>query len=174
MSDATIEAIRSGRAPMGLPPKEGVFAQAARELVRDGTLGDRTYQAIEHLLGRQGTVELIVTIGYYTMLSRIMTPLGVELEGRREPAGGGNATMSTTRRKAGVGCAAALGSMVGLFVVSLLVFRFVWGWVMPDVLPGAVEQGLVAESLGWSTSAKLALPIAILGGMFGFHRGSDT
>lgn len=82
--------------------------------------------------------------------------------------------MSTTRRKAGVGCAAALGSMVGLFVVSLLVFRFVWGWVMPDVLPGAVDQGLVAESLGWSTSAKLALPIAILGGMFGFHRGSDT
>ena len=82
--------------------------------------------------------------------------------------------MSTTRRKAGVGCAAALGSMVGLFVVSLLVFRFVWGWVMPDVLPGAVDQGLVAESLSWSTSAKLALPIAILGGMFGFHRGSDT
>ena len=82
--------------------------------------------------------------------------------------------MSTTRRKAGVGCAAGLGSMVGLFVVSLLVFRFVWGWVMPDVLPGAVEQGLVAESLGWATSAKLALPIAVLGGMFGFHRGSDT
>ena len=81
VSDATIEAIRSGRAPMGLPPKEGVFAQAARELVRDGTLGDRTYQAIEHLLGRQGTVELIVTVGYYTMLSRIMTALGVELEG---------------------------------------------------------------------------------------------
>ena len=81
--------------------------------------------------------------------------------------------MSTTRRKAGVGCAAAIGSMVGLFLVSLIVFRFVWGWVMPDVLPGAVDQGLVAESLSWSTSAKLALPIAVLGGMFGFHRGSD-
>lgn len=89
VSDATIEAIRSGRAPMGLPPKEGVFAQAARELVRDGTLGDRTYQAIEHLLGRQGTVELIVTIAYYTMLSRIMTPLGVELEGAESQPGEG-------------------------------------------------------------------------------------
>ena len=82
--------------------------------------------------------------------------------------------MSTTRRKAGVGCAAAIGSMIGLFIVSLLVFRFVWGWVMPDVLPGAVDQGLVAESLSWGVSAKLALPVAVLGGMFGFHRGSDT
>ena len=78
--DEVIEAIRSGRAPMGLPAKEGVFAQAARELVRDGTLSDRTYQAVEHLLGRQGTVELVVTVGYYTMLSRVMTALCVELE----------------------------------------------------------------------------------------------
>ena len=82
--------------------------------------------------------------------------------------------MSTSRRKlAGVGCAAGVGSMVGLFIVALLVFKFVWPWVVPDVLPGAVDQGLVAESLSWSTSAKLALPIAVLGGMVGFHRGSD-
>ena len=82
--------------------------------------------------------------------------------------------MSTSRRKsAGVGCAAGVGSMVGLFVVALLVFKFVWPWVVPDVLPGAVDQGLVAESLSWSTAAKLALPIAVLGGMVGFHRGSD-
>jgi 4-carboxymuconolactone decarboxylase len=78
--DEVIEAIRSGRAPMGLPAKEGVFAQAARELVRDGTMSDRTFQAVEHLLGRQTTVDLIVTVGYYTMLSRVMTALGVELE----------------------------------------------------------------------------------------------
>ena len=31
-----IESIRSGRAPMGLPPKEGVFAQAGKEYVRNG------------------------------------------------------------------------------------------------------------------------------------------
>ena len=82
--------------------------------------------------------------------------------------------MNSSRRKsAGVGCAAALGSMVGLFLVSLLVFKFVWPWVIPDVLPGAVDQGLVAESFSWSTAAKLALPIAVLGGIVGFHRGGD-
>ena len=82
--------------------------------------------------------------------------------------------MSSSRRKsAGVGCAAGVGLMVGLFIVALPVFKFVWPWVVPDVLPGAVDQGLVAESLSWSTSAKLALPIAVLGGMIGFHRGAD-
>ena len=53
-----IEAIRSGRAPMGLPPKEGVFAQAGKEFVRNGALSERTFQAIEHLLGPEGAVEL--------------------------------------------------------------------------------------------------------------------
>ena len=82
--------------------------------------------------------------------------------------------MNSSRRKsAGVGCAAGVGSMAGLFLVALLVFKFVWPWVIPDVLPGAVDQGLVAESLSWSTAAKLALPIAVLGGIVGFHRGGD-
>ena len=49
-----IESIRTGRAPMGLPAKEGVFAQAAKELVLNGDLTDRTFQAIEHLLGAAG------------------------------------------------------------------------------------------------------------------------
>ena len=52
--DAVIEAIRSGRAPMGLPPKEGVFAQAGKELAQNGALTERTFQAVEHLLGASG------------------------------------------------------------------------------------------------------------------------
>ena len=78
--DEVIESIRAGRAPMGLPAKEGVFAQAAKELTRQGTLTDRTFQAIEHLLGRQQTVDLIVLIGYYGMLARVIAALGVELD----------------------------------------------------------------------------------------------
>ena len=75
-----IEAIRSGRAPMGLPPKEGVFAQAGKELVRDGALSERTFQAIEHLLGPEGAVELLVVIGYYAMLNAVLGSLGIELD----------------------------------------------------------------------------------------------
>ena len=78
--DEVIESIRSGRAPMGIPAKEGVFAQAAKELVRNVTLSERTFQAIEHLLGPQQTVDLIVLVGHYSMLARVLLALDVELD----------------------------------------------------------------------------------------------
>ena len=90
VSAEVIESIRGGRAPMGIPAKEGVFAQAAKELVRDGTLGDRTFQAVEHLLGPLQTVDLIVLVGFYTMLGRIVNALGVELDGGTRSSLSGN------------------------------------------------------------------------------------
>ena len=75
-----IESIRTGRAPMGLPAKEGVFAQAAKELVVNGDLTDRTFQAIEHLLGPQAVVEFVTLVGYYAMLSVALRALGIEME----------------------------------------------------------------------------------------------
>ena len=80
VTEAVIDAIRTGRAPMGIPAKEGVFVQAAKELLRDGTLSDTTFQAIEHLLGPLQTVDLIVLVGYYSMVARTIKALGVELE----------------------------------------------------------------------------------------------
>ena len=65
---------------MGLPAKEGVYVQAAKELVRDGTLTDRTFQAILHLLGPSQTVDLVVLVGYYCLLGGVISSLGVELE----------------------------------------------------------------------------------------------
>ena len=75
-----IEAVRSGRAPMGLPPKEGVFAQGARELVRNGELSDDTFAAIEHLLGTARTVDFVVLVGYYSMVARIISTLRVDFD----------------------------------------------------------------------------------------------
>ncbi len=81
-----IESIRQGRAPMGLPPKEGVFAQAGKEFVRSGALSERTFQAVEHLLGPQGAVELVIVIGYYVMLNSVLASLGIELDAHLEPS----------------------------------------------------------------------------------------
>ncbi len=78
--EIVIESIHAGRAPMGLPAKEGVFAQAAKELVDSGDLTDRTFQAIEHLLGPSGVVDFIVLVGYYAMLATALRALGVEIE----------------------------------------------------------------------------------------------
>ena len=85
VSEAVIESIRSGRGPMGIPAKEGVFVQAARELVRDGTMTDRTFQAIEHLLGPEQTIDLIVLVGYYSLLGMVLKTLDVELDEGLEP-----------------------------------------------------------------------------------------
>ena len=53
-----------------------------------------------------------------------------------------------------------------LFVISLIVFRFVWGWVVPDLFPGAVAEGLVVEDLTWLTAFKLAVLVAALSGFY--------
>ena len=70
---------------MGIPAKEGIFVQVSRELVRDGTLSDRTFQAVDHLLGPAQTVDLIVLVGYYSLLSKLIKALGVELDEGVEP-----------------------------------------------------------------------------------------
>ena len=78
--DEVIDAIRDETPPRKLLPKEAVFIQLAQELLRDRRARDTTYSAVEHLLGRQGTVELVVTIGYYALLAYAMAALEVELE----------------------------------------------------------------------------------------------
>ena len=78
--DEVIDAILSGKGPMGLPPKEGLFIQAAKELVRDATLNKNTFDALEHLLGREMTIDLIITVGYYSMVARIISALDVDFD----------------------------------------------------------------------------------------------
>ena len=59
---------------------------------------------------------------------------------------------------------AILISVLIVFVISLIVFKFVWAWVVPDLFPGAVEQGLIVADLTWLTALKLAVFVAVLGG----------
>ena len=40
-----------------------------------------------------------------------------------------------------------------------------WAWTVPDLFPGAVRQGLVAETTSWATAAKLAILLALLAGL---------
>lgn len=81
--DLVIEGIRDGTT-RGMIPKEMVFVDYAKQVLR-GRANDATFAAIEHLLGRQGAVDLTMTIGYYAMLAHTMMALGVELEEDLEP-----------------------------------------------------------------------------------------
>ena len=55
---------------------------------------------------------------------------------------------------------------LGLGVVALAFFliKLLWAWTIPDLFPGAVEQGLVAAEISWLTSLKLALFFGLLTG----------
>ena len=68
----------------------------------------------------------------------------------------------------------AIAVTFGFFVAMLFLFLFLikilWAWTMPDLFPGAVEQGLVAGELSWLTSFKLALFLSLLSTSFRARR----
>ena len=73
-----------------------------------------------------------------------------------------------------VGCVGTIALIVGVFVLALLLIKLVWAWTIPDLFPGGVEQGLIADSLSWYTAFKLAIFVALLGGLAGARRGSKS
>jgi len=56
-------------------------------------------------------------------------------------------------------------------VIMLLVVKLLWAWTIPDLFPGAVQQGLIAETISWWTAFKVALFVAVMAGLAGGRRG---
>ncbi|HOO96850.1 MAG TPA: hypothetical protein PKV16_05255 [Caldisericia bacterium] len=65
----------------------------------------------------------------------------------------------------------AIIAAVAIFVILLFLLKFMWGWIVPDLFPGAVSQGLVAAEISWMTAFKVALFGGIFGGLL---RGSNV
>ena len=59
---------------------------------------------------------------------------------------------------------AVIPLFLGIMAIAFLVIKLLWAWTIPDLFPGAVEQGLVAAEISWLTSFKLAIFFAILTG----------
>ena len=55
--------------------------------------------------------------------------------------------------------------VAGVSAVMFFVIKLLWAWTIPDLFPGAVEQGLVAAEISWFTSLKLALFLGIARGV---------
>ena len=53
---------------------------------------------------------------------------------------------------------------LGFIAAAFFIIKFLWTWTIPDLFPGAVEQGLVAGEISWLTSFKLAIFFATLTG----------
>jgi len=60
---------------------------------------------------------------------------------------------------------AVIPLFLGVMAIAFLVIKLLWAWTIPDLFPGAVEQGLIAAEISWLTSFKLALFFGILTGL---------
>ena len=69
------------------------------------------------------------------------------------------------------GVAALMGLVL---VVGLLVVKLLWAWTVPDLFPGAVEQGLIAADISWLAAFKVALFVAVVAGMAGAKARHET
>lgn len=60
-----------------------------------------------------------------------------------------------------------LALIVGALLITLFLVKWLWAWTIPDLFPGAVEQGLIARTISWFTALKLAIFVAVLTGLAG-------
>ena len=67
-----------------------------------------------------------------------------------------------------------LAFIAGTLVIGLLLVKLLWGWTIPDLFPGAVEQGLIARSISWYTAFKVAIFVAVLAGLAGSRGGKQS
>ncbi len=67
-----------------------------------------------------------------------------------------------------------LAIITSVFVLALLLIKLLWPWTIPDLFPGAVDQGLIAREITWYTSFKLAIFVAVLAGISGIFHGKES
>ncbi len=67
-----------------------------------------------------------------------------------------------------------LALIAGYIIIVLLLVKLLWAWTIPDLFPGAVEQGLIVGSISWVTALKIGVFVAVLAGLAGVRRGSES
>jgi 4-carboxymuconolactone decarboxylase len=87
LRDEQIEAVKRGDidSSPALSELERAVLLFAAEVVAGPTVSDSTFAAVSERLSPREIVELLLTIGNYLMLARVMTTLQLEID---EPAGG--------------------------------------------------------------------------------------
>jgi 4-carboxymuconolactone decarboxylase len=76
--DARIEALRGPVAAMA--PDDAVLAQAVDELAETARLRPETRAALEALVGQEGVLDVIATIGFYSTLAFIVNSFGTPVD----------------------------------------------------------------------------------------------
>ena len=71
----------------------------------------------------------------------------------------------------GGGCSDFLIILVAAILVGPWIVQLLWGWVVPDIFAGMVEEGLLLSKLTWWQAFKLSWFVGLL---VGASRGAST
>ncbi|MCG2595650.1 carboxymuconolactone decarboxylase family protein [Ramlibacter sp. XY19] len=85
VAEATLEALRAGARPKGLPVEEETALDFTAELLRTNGSSDVTYAETLKQFGEQGVVELTALIGYFTMVNWLMNVARTPAQPSDEP-----------------------------------------------------------------------------------------
>jgi 4-carboxymuconolactone decarboxylase len=76
--DARIEGLRG---PVGaMAPEDAVLAKAVDELAENARLAPETLAALEALVGQEGVLDLMATVGFYSTLAFIVNSFGTPMD----------------------------------------------------------------------------------------------
>lgn len=77
LTDAEIARIMTGK---GLSPHEDALLAAADELWRDARISDVTWRTLSIRYSREKMMDIVVTVGQYTLVSMMLNSFGIELD----------------------------------------------------------------------------------------------
>ncbi len=79
-SPDSIESIRNGDFPVSGNTEEAITLKFALELISNCAVRDDTFKAVLDKYGKQGTVDLVVLVSYYTMLAHCISALQPDID----------------------------------------------------------------------------------------------
>jgi len=85
LDQSVMDALAEGREPTFERDDERAIHAFASQLVSTGRVDEDRYAAAREVLGEQGLVDLVTTIGYYSLVSLILNAHSVPLPGDQAP-----------------------------------------------------------------------------------------
>lgn len=76
---AIVDAIREGREPSAMTAEQAAVYRFCKEAHATGRVGDEAFESVRAKFGREGTVELLVLCGYYSMMAMVLNTAGMPL-----------------------------------------------------------------------------------------------
>jgi len=85
LSEDKVKAIAEGRRPTGMSPDEEAVYNFITELFKTRQSSDDTFAAVKKVVGERGVVDLIVSAGYYQIVSMLMNADRLPVNANQQP-----------------------------------------------------------------------------------------